>query len=84
MAREESVEENGRGRKMNADSSLTSCEPSDLYWFYQVMQSLSKKILKITLKKQKQNYAATNNSKHALKMLNSNLHLLTAETLNRW
>ena len=28
VAREESVEENGRGRKMNADSSLTSCEPS--------------------------------------------------------
>ena len=39
---------------------------------------------RISLKKNKQNYAATNNSKNALKMLNSNLHLLTAETLNRW
>ena len=63
---------------------FTSCEPANLYWVQQSYAEPFKKDIKISLKKKKQNYTAVNNSKNALEMLNSNLHLLTAETLNRW
>ena len=65
VAREESVEENGQGkRRMSADSSPTSFEPSDLYWVLPSYAESFKKILNISLKKKKQSYAAASNSKN--------------------
>ena len=46
-----------------------------------LMQNPTKKISSISLKLKKQDYTTTYYSKPALKMLSSNLHLLTADIL---
>ena len=86
VAREDNVEENERGkRRMIADSSPTSCEPSDLYWVLPNYAKPFKKDIKNIIEKEKAKLCSNKQFNFfCLKMLNSNLHLLIAETLNRW